>query len=256
MKLFCTFLIWLLVTALLAACGPAANSDPITTTDVDTGSTISATLPISEIVSDENSVFRFLQETNHTGTIIPYEEVVPPGFLPEVWRIPQPDQNLIGQTVDIVLSVHQEKTPFYFCCTDNGLESLYVFLPAEIPMLIRFETNVGGIQGLYKHIGNRTVFQGKISAMVNLSYEEGNIYAYNVCYYQEDISVNEILNDGTDLVTGKCMGVLGYRETGDTQAFKLLLKGANLDNISHALEEDFAWMQNKLKRFGLTDIKS
>ena len=105
---------------------------------------------------------------------------------------------------------------------------------------------------MYEHIQNKTVFQGKIHAMVNVSYEEGNVYAYNVCYYQENISEMEILNNGTELIAGKCMGVVGYRDTGgEGIEFKALLKGSDLKNISPGLEEDFNWMYEKLQRFGL-----
>lgn len=260
MKYLRVLMILLLVSALLAACAPAVAPEQTTGTEDSAGTTAPTTLPIPDALYQpkeyENSVFRFLQETNHSGTIIPNEETVPPGTLPEVWRIPQPEQDLVGQTVNIVLAKDQDMTPFYFCCTEAGVESLYVFLSAKIPMLILFETHLGGIKGLYDHIQNKTVFQGKIYAMVNVSYEEGNVYAYNACYYQEDIPENEILNNGTDLIAGKCMGVVGYRETADGPEFKMLLKGAGLENVSAALKKDFDWMYEKLERFGLVIINS
>lgn len=260
MKGFCRLMILLLVTALLAACAPAANPEQTTGTEERVEPTTPTTLPIADDLfqpkEHEASVFRFLQDTNHNGTITPSAEAVPPGTLPEVWQIPQPDQSIVGQTVDIVLAKDQEMTPFYYVCTEPGAEHLYVFVSAKIPMLIQFKTQLGGIQGLYNHIENKKVFQGKIIAMVNLSYEEGNVYAYNVCSSQENVSQEEILSNGTDLSSGNYFGVVGSRETGKGWEQELFLKGTMIDCVSEGLGEALHWMAQLRERFGLTLINS
>ncbi len=260
MKGFCRLIILLLVTALLAACTPVVDPEQTTGTEERTDPTISTTLPIPDYLFQpkeyEASVFRFLQDTNHNGTITPYTETVPPGTLPEVWQIPQPNQEQIGQTVDILLSKDQKMTPFYYLCTEPGAEHLYVFVSAKIPMLIQFKTQLGGIQGLYHHIKNKKVFQGKIIAMVNLSYEEGNVYAYNVCSSQENVSQEEILSNGTNLSSGNYFGVVGSRETGKAWEQVLFLKGTMVDCISEGLGDAYHWMAQLRERFGLVLINS
>ena len=260
MKGFCRMIILLLVIALLVACAPAVNPEQTTGTEERAEPTTSTTLPIPNDLfqpkEHEASVFRFLQETNRTGEIIPNAELVPPGTLPEVWQIPQPSQELIGQTVDILLSKDQKMTPFYYFCLEPGAEHLYVFVSAKIPMFIQFKTQLGGIQGLYNHIKNKKVFQGKIIAMVNLSYEEGNVYAYNVCSSQENVSQEEILSNGTNLSSGNYFGVVGSRETGKGWEQELFLKGTMIDCVSEGLGDALDWMARLRERFGLTLINS
>lgn len=259
MKRFCRLVILLLVTVLLAACTPAADPEETNTTGGGTESTVSTTIPVNSfppIREHKATVFRFLQEINYSGTIVPNEEPVPPGTLPEVWRIPQPDQDYIGQTVDILLAMDQKITPFFYVCTGSGTEYLYVIVPAKIPMLILFETQLGGIDKLYPCLRYKKVFQGKIAAMINISYEEGNVYAYNVCSNQGDMFPDEILNDGAKCPTGEYLGVVGCRETGEGMERQFLLKGTSVDNVSGDLHRDIRWMYNLLQRYGLSTLYS
>lgn len=259
MSRFRTMLVLLLVTVLLVACTPAADPGEIKTTEGSTESTVSTTIPVSSfptIREHKATVFRLLQETNHTGTIIPNTEPVPPGTLPEKWQIPQPNQDMVGQTVDILLAMDQKMTPFFYVCTRSGAEYLYVIVPAKIPMLILFETQLGGINKLYPCLRYKKVFQGKIAAMINISYEEGNVYAYNVCSNQEDMFPDEILNDGVKGSTGEYLGVVGRRETGVSSERQFLLKGTNVDCISADLHSDIRWMYNLLQRYGLSTLYS
>ena len=256
MKPFRVLIILLLVTALLVACTPATDPKQTTATESTTGTTIPDSNALVPPKQHKASVFRFLQDTNHNGTIAPYTELVPPGTLPEMAQIPQPDQDMVGQTVDILLSMDQQMTPFFYVCTESGVEYLYVIIPAKIPMLILFETQLGGVQGLYPRLRYKKVFQGKITAMINISYEEGNVYAYNVCSNQEDMFPDEILNDGAKGSTGQYLGVVGCRETGDGWDKQLLLKGTYVDNISGDLFHDIRWMYNLLQRYGLSTLYS
>ena len=256
MNPFRVLFVLLLVTALLVACTPA--TDPIQTTATEP--TTVTTLPIANTLvppkQHKASVFRFLQDTNHNGTIAPYTELVPPGTLPEMAQIPQPDQELIGQTVDILLSMDQQMTPFFYVCTGSGTEYLYVIVPAKIPMLILFETQLGGVNKLYPCLRYKKVFQGKIAAMVNISHEEGNIYAYNVCADQKDVFFDEILTDAGNIATGQYLGVVGNRETGAGWEQEFLMKGTYVDNVSVGLFEDIRWMYRLLQRYGLSTLYS
>ena len=249
-------LIILLVTALLVACTPA--TDPIQTTGTEPATV--TTLPVANASAPPKqhkaSVFRFLQDTNHNGTITPNTELVPPGTLPEVWQIPQPDQEMVGQTVDILLAMNQQMTPFFYVCTKSGAEYLYVIVPAKIPMLILFETQLGGVNKLYPCLRYKKVFQGKIAAMINISHEEGNIYAYNVCSDQEDMFFDEILTDAGNIETGEYLGVVGSRETGAGWEQEFFMKGTYIDNVSSGLFEDIRWMYRLLQRYGLSTLYS
>lgn len=258
MKRFCSLLVVLaLIITVFVACTPVVDSEQ-TTENYDPVTTIGtqSPQPTQPIWQHEAALMRFLEDINHTGTIIPSTEPVPPGTLPEVWRIPQPNQDLVGQTVDIVLAQDQQAIPFYYSCSEAGVESLFVFIEADkIPMLINFGVQLGGIQGLYQHIQNETVFQGRIFGMKNLSFEEGNVYAYNVCSYHTDIPDNEILNEVTDLTVGVCMGVVGngFRHGEETVN---LLKGAKRENMSSQFHKDVDWMYQLLQRYGLATVNS
>ncbi len=260
MSRFCMMIVLLLVTALLVACAPVVDPGEINTTEESsTESTVSTTIPVNSsppIREHKANVFRFLQETNYFGAIIPNTEPVPPGTLPEVWQIPQPDQDVVGQTVDILLAMDQKMTPFFYVCTRSGAEYLYVIVPAKIPMLILFETRLGGVNKLYPCLRYKKVFQGKITAIINISYEEGTVYAYNVCSDQEDMFPDEIFNDGAKCSTGEYLGVVGCRETGNGLEKQLLLKGTYVDNISAGLHDDIRWMYNLLQRYGLSTLYS
>lgn len=256
MKPFRVLLILLLVTALLVSCTPETDSIQTTATEPTTVTTLPTANTLVPPKQHKASVFRFLQDTNHNGTIAPYTELVPPGTLPEMAQIPQPDQELIGQTVDILLSMDQQMTPFFYVCTGSGAEYLYVIVPAKIPMLILFETQLGGVNKLYPCLRYKKVFQGKIAAMVNISYEEGNIYAYNVCFNQENMFPDEIFNDGANCPTGEYLGIVGCRETGEGIERQFLLKGTYVDCISADLHSDIRWMYNLLQRYGLSTLYS
>ena len=202
------------------------------------------------------TLFRFLEDTNSNGQITPIEEQEAPGDLPEMWRIPQPDQSRIGETVSIVLAKWHRAIPFYYSCTEDGTERLAVFLSAEkIPMLMVLETQLGGVTELCKKISSGAEFQGKILAMANISWEEGNIYAPNVCIYTDDIPATELLTDGTTLVAGECVGIAG-KHTYKNNTIHMLIKGGVYQNASQGLRNDIDWMKQKFARCGLIDIIS
>lgn len=199
------------------------------------------------------TLFRFLEDTNSSGQITPIEEQEAPGALPEMWRIPQPDQSRIGETVSIVLAKWHKAIPFYYSCAEDGAERLAVFLAADkIPMLMVFETQLGGVAELCEKISAGTAFQAKILAMVNISYEEGNHYAGNVCISEYQVAPEEFIADGTTLTAGECLGIAGK----DNNTTYLLIKGGVGESASQGLRSNIDWMKQKFARFGVDDIMS
>lgn len=200
----------------------------------------------------EATLLRFLEETNHSGVIAGGSTPVPPGTLPEIQQIPAANQTLVGKIVPIVLARKQQAISFYYTYRENGTERLAVFIPAEkIPMLIIFETTLGGADGLYDHIKSEKVFQAKILAVVNISYEEGNIYAYNVGAKLDGISEQEILREGKNLKAGECIGVVGTNSAGVEAE---VLKGGTYEIAGKAFRENIDWMKDKFNRYSLGEI--
>ena len=200
------------------------------------------------------SLFRFLEDTNSNGQLAPTEEQVAPGDLPEMWRIPQPDQSRIGETVSIVLAKWHQAIPFYYSCAENGTERLVVFLSAEkIPMLMAFETQLGGIAELCKKISTGAEFQGKILAMVNISWEEGNIYAPNVGSSTYQVAAEEFLTESTALVAGECVGIIGRANDKDNTVLTVV-KGGVYQTASQGLRSNIDWMKQKFTRCGINEL--
>lgn len=263
----------LLVTALLVAC--ASMGDPMQTTNAEEIQMYSTTPTVEPIETTcregnqtepaestateptnlgwqhEAALTRFLNDTNHNGTIIPFEELVPPGTLPEVWQIPKADQELVGETVSIILAKEQQVICFYYIYTTGGVERLAVFIRDNIPLLMVFETTLGGIDGLCSAIKSETVFQGKILSMTNVCFEEGVIYAKNVCS-PYDIPEHEILTENATISVGECLGYVGVVDSaGATEVF---IKGGVYETASSSLQKDIDWMKEKFRRFSLESI--
>lgn len=200
----------------------------------------------------EAALSRFLEETNHSGEIPAEDKPVPPGTLPDVNLIPKASQTRLGETVSIILAQKQSKVAFYYSCAENGTERLAVVIPAEkIPMMVIFETELGGIQGLCRVIETEEVFQGKILSMTNITFEEGNIQVFNVCGSTYGIPVIEILTKDTSVNVGECLGVVG---TNDAGTVVTVIKGGVYETASAALKENLDWMKGKFARYSLENI--
>lgn len=196
----------------------------------------------------EASLFRFLEETNHSGTYLPNKELVPPGTPYEIWQIPKASQTLVGQTVSLILAKVEWAVPFYYSCDEDGTERLAVYLQAEaVPMLMIFETDLGGIHGLYRKIKNEEIFQGKVLAVTNVDDVEGNFQAYGVCRYVDDVRESEIISVETSLTAGECLGVVNSDGT-------VILKAGQYATASDALREDIEWMHEKFLRYSLDEL--
>ena len=153
-------------------------SDP-TGTEADSTESTDETIDLSEY-----DPYRFLTEVNHSGKIEPPsgETPLPPGTLPDVSRIPQPDQSLVGQTVQFVLSSQSDCVFTFTRDSQEDKECLSLYLPAKrIPMLLRLETHLGSGEALAAALQQQTVLEGKILSITNISPVE-EIYARKACY--------------------------------------------------------------------------
>lgn len=242
------------LVCLLSACAqePSASVTQPSTAPTEP---IASTEPAStseQPWSHKAALTNLLEETNRTGELLPPAEpemTAPPGTLVDISRIPKASQNRIGETVSIILAKQQQSIPFYYACSETGEERLAVFINApKIPMLVVFETKLGGIKGLYSHIASEAVFEGKILSMTNISWEEGAIHAVSACIYIEDIPAKEILTADTALVAGECIGIVGTDSSG---AVLNVLRGGKYSTASNALKEDIDWMNQKFERYGI-----
>ncbi len=143
----------------------------------------------------EAALDRFLTQVNHEGTIgyDPSAEPVAPGTLPDVKFIPTADQSMVGSRVPIILAQEQQAIPFYYSYdTVTGIERLAVVLQADrIPMLIIFETTLGGLNGLCEKIAKQEPFEATILSMTNISYQEG-MYTYNAATHDGNVELIDI----------------------------------------------------------------
>ncbi len=199
----------------------------------------------------EAALIHLLEETNQTGEYLPSNGAEAPGSLTPVDRIPAADQSRVGETVPIILAQRQQTIPFYFRCTADGNERLAVFINAKIPMLVIFETDIGGIRGLYEHIQAETVFSGKILSMTNLDKAQGSVYARNCCADTSDVRADEILTDGTLMTDGGCVGIVG---TPDGGVALTVIKGGIYECASDGLKFDIDWMHQVFRRYSLENL--
>ncbi len=168
----------------------------------------------------------------------------------ELWQIPQPSQSRIGETVSLILAREQQEIPFYYSYNRSGEERLAVFIHAKIPMLVVFETQLGGIQELYRCISSETVFQGKILSMTNIDNLESQVYARNL-FGSDDVAEDEHLTADTSLVEGECVGIVGTDEGGTVLS---IVKGGMYESASEGLKQQIDWMKKILMRYSLEDV--
>lgn len=203
----------------------------------------------------EFAITRFLTDTNRNGQI-PGDTLEVPGALPAVEQIPVADQSQVGETVMIVFAQTQQAIPFYYSCDANtGAERLVVVVTAErIPLLLVFETQLGGLDVLCEKMQTQTEFAARILAITNISPEEGNIYAYNACRFTDKIPKQEqfdIFENAETPQYGKYMGIFGTHSSG---AFLSILKGNATNTASIALQNNFAVFERIFERFSLNTV--
>ncbi len=255
-----------LLICMLAGClEPVLNLPSLAQTE---GTTSEATVPTESLAVTEPTIatqptvqpvlpweheaalIHLLQDTNHNGEYLPDDGASPPGSQIPVELIPQPDQSRIGETVSLILAQRQQDVPFYYCCNEAGDERLAVFIHAKIPMLAVFETELGGIQGLYSCIASETVFQGKILSMTNIAADEGNIYGRSILG-STDVAENELLTADTSLIVGECLGIIG---TDESETVLSVVKGGVYESASDMLKGDIDWVKRIFKRYSLEAV--
>ena len=201
------FIAVLLILFCCVGCIPATPPD----------TTPSTTLPsASTTLSDDNSEYflsRFLTDANYHGKIASSEDLVTPGTLPDVSLIPKADQVSVGSNVLISLDSSQTPVAFlYHLDTSTGAERLAAVIFCDnIPMLIVFQPELGGVSALRDALTTGTAFSAAIVSIVNISYEE-SMYAFNAAEISEQGTVDPSAPPETDGEQIWLVGYLGMQE--------------------------------------------
>lgn len=256
-----TLLCLLLAAMLLVSCaGPAsdgtlpptdATSQPQFTENPDSTPQPTETASGKEI--SEFSMFRFLSDSNTTQTLYPDTELVPPGTLTEVDHIPQPEQTLVGTTVEVAFEPARidNQVFHYMRNAQTGEDRLVVFLCAadtKWPLMMVFKTGFGSAETLLEHLLSGDAFHGEIVAMVNVDPVEGMVYVANAARESDQVAPDEIVNGSQP---GQLSGeqYVGILDGGEA----LMMKGIHGDSISDGLREDLEVFWERYDRFDLRD---
>lgn len=263
-----TLLCLLLAAMLLVSCagpgtasiGPASDAShpstdaatqPQSTEDPDTTSQPTETESGVEI--SESSTLRFLTDSNTAQALYQQTELVPPGTLTEVDCIPQPEQTLVGTTVEVAFEpTRVDDQVFHFMRNaQTGEERLVVFVCASDtrwPLMIVFKTDFGGAERLLEHVLSGTSFCGEIVAMVNVDPVEGRVYVANTARENYQVAPEEIVNVSQPGQLGGAQ-YIGILNSGEVQ-----MKGISGDSISTGLHHDLKVFWDRYDRFGLRDM--
>lgn len=227
-------------------------------TQPGTGETVSNT-QFSEPQTwySDAALTRFLTDVNYNGSILPGGELDAPGTPPDVELIPPADQSMLGQTVSIILAQEQQAIPFcYVCDKTTGTERLAVILEnVNIPLLIVFETDLGGVSGLCGVIRTEREFSATILAMVNISFYPEAFYAYNACTGTYGLNASEIIDISAPAETehGVYLGIVGTAYSRDGELW-CMLKGTGVSMESDGLASDIEVFQRIFSRFGIEEL--
>lgn len=195
-----------------------------------------------------------------------------PGTLPATDNIEQPNQEKIGQEIEVGLRLYSEGTfVYYFNASTKSERLVLIEYPKEIgekeAELIVVEPSFGGWTGLRQALEG--TFQAKLLAVKNISFEEG-MYAHNATlpgsgmetYFAE----GEIVKDLDKLVNNNIeqvyVGAI-YNEKPSNQAggvfisiaeeYVTILTNAG-DLESDALESNLEVYEKIYERFELTSL--
>ncbi len=168
-------------------CCMGCGADPLpdtTNPTTESQASSSTTLPsgTTEVPSDNSETYisRFLTDINFNGNISPNDELVAPGTLPDVSQIPKADQQLVGS--DVLINLDSDQTPIaflYYLDPSTGVERLAAVISCDnIPMLIVFQPELGGISGLCEALTTGEAFYATIVSITNISFEE-SMYAFS-----------------------------------------------------------------------------
>ena len=234
-------------------------SDPSTSATEDTQETPASESTGEAIDLSQYDLYRFLTEVNHSGKIEPPSEETPgtPGTLPDVSRIPQPDQSLVGQTVQFVLSSQSDCIFTFTRDSQEDKECLSLYLPAKrIPMLLRLETHLGSGEALAAALQQHTVLEGKILSITNISPVEeiraGSVS--NTVRKMGEAIFRAVGDSSPDSVTYLYIGRTGedLPVTAD-RAPQPFLSGGLRSHLSDEWLGRFEVFQKILRRFGLEE---
>lgn len=208
------FMVILLLMFCCAGCIPAIPPDTTLPTTIPSGSTV---LP------DDNSEYflsHFLTDTNYSGKIESSGEMGAPGTLPDVSQIPKADQTSIGGEVLISLDSSQTPVAFlYYFDPSTGVEHLAAVISCNnIPMLIVFQAELGGVSALCEALATGTAFSATIASIANISYEE-SMYAFKAAESSEQGAVDLSAPPETD---GEQVWLVGYLGTRGDQSYTAL----------------------------------
>ncbi|MBO5323082.1 MAG: hypothetical protein J6A88_03155 [Oscillospiraceae bacterium] len=232
------------------------EAEPTEAEPTEAEPTEAAPPPTTESSADPQTyVSQLLTDINYNGKIQPGTELVPPGTLPEISRIPSADQSAVGTTVWINLGAGQPKGSYlYRVDSQNNRELLAVVIHAApektnkgfyIPMLAVFQVELGGLKGLCNAISTEESFSATILSLTNISFEEG-MYT-QVSATAADIPSEEVI----DLFVGSDAAPNGwyigsYGDNGSTVCY-----GGSKDTVSQQTSNDFAVFERIFTRFSI-----
>lgn len=220
---------------------PSESSNPIEDTE-----------PTNSAEPYSYSMLRFLSDSNYGQAGGTPMDGTTPGDLTPVLLIPQPNQQYVGTAVELAFEQQMKNQVVHFLRDpETGQECLVVMVwtnTTTFPLMILLKTDFGNASVLLEHMVNGTVFQAEILAMVNVTCEEVQLYAYNSALSDYGVAQEEIVNikeptvlDGTEYVAGSDNGTL-----------KMI--GICGDSISQALRSNLNVFWRIYARYEVTDL--
>ncbi len=120
-------------------------------------------------------------EKTEEPPVTPTPEILPPGTLPEPDEIPK-TKRVQGDVVSAELVRSELSVYEYYYNKENSDERLVMYRSTgsqEFSEVIVIKTDFGGIDGLCDFVKSGEKLEAEIAAAANISFEEGNVYAYS-----------------------------------------------------------------------------
>ncbi len=189
--------VWLMMVCACVACGGCAGNRSLDATESNEPKTQHNGIEINH-ASLENT-----EENNVTSETV--DGTKPPGTLPDVSTIPQPDQSEVTSVGTYSLDMFDVTSFAYFYNQKSKKERLILVeggagRAVKFVQLLILETDFQGATGLKRALNEP--FQAKLLAYKNISFQEGQ-YAYSVsfaesCANEERIDVKSEFKNETD----------------------------------------------------------
>lgn len=202
---------------------------------------------------DPYSMLRFLSDSNYVqvgGT--PLDDTTP-GALTPVLLIPQPDQQYVGTTVELALEQQMKNQLVHFLRDpQTEQECLTVMMWTDtttFPLMMLLKTDFGDANVLLEHMVNGTVFQAEILAMVNITQEEAQLYAYNAVLSDYGVAKEEIVNVEESTELEEAEYIAGFVDSNT-----LHMRGICGENISQGLRSNLDVFWRIYARYEVTDL--